>query len=82
MIFNKILDFTLDAFDRLITYIPSVDIPDRDFTMLYDGLHTLCANVGYVLPIAALINCFNVWLAYTSFRIGVYFYRKRIHIRS
>lgn len=79
MIWSYLVDFIFTVFDKMIDYVPSVsfDIPQGAL----NGLETLCANVGYILPIDDLLVVFDLWIAYMSFRIGVSFYKNRVKIR-
>ena len=80
MIWELLIDFILDTFDSMLTYVPTLEIsvPQSAF----NGLRTLTANIGYILPVDDLLDVFSVWCAYMAFRLGCTFYKHRIKIRA
>ena len=79
MIWELILDFILDQFDTMLSYVPTLEYSVPNTAI--DGLKTLTANIGYILPIDDLIDVFNIWLGYMAFRLGCTFYKHRIKVR-
>lgn len=68
MITDKILDVLFYLPLLLFKALPSFDfsIPDN----VYNGIETLCTNIGYVVPLKALLPIFATSITLSLFQIG------------
>ena len=52
----------------LLSLVPSMDIDVSDSFL--NGLDKITQSVGYILPIPALVNAFNIYLSFLALRLA------------